>query len=117
VLMREGTSLQPTSVRVILMTGSEYTVEHRNFENRSSTWPIALKIWKRKFAEFRNRSIPARHFRARLFPRPFLGGWVMPLQPPGHDGSLVCAHEINFCVLTCTRTTFHEVNWRRSTLI
>ena len=28
---------QPTSVRVLLMTGSEYMVEHRNFENWSST--------------------------------------------------------------------------------
>ena len=28
------------------MTESKYTVEHRNFENWSSTWPIALKIWK-----------------------------------------------------------------------
>jgi len=27
------------------------------------------------FAEFRNRNIPARHFQARLFPRPFLVGW------------------------------------------
>ena len=35
-VMRERTSLQPTSVRVRLMTGSEYTVEHRNFENWSS---------------------------------------------------------------------------------
>ena len=26
-------AFQPTSVRVLLMTGSEYTVEHRNFEN------------------------------------------------------------------------------------
>ena len=76
VLMREQASLQPTSVRVKLMTGSEYTVEHRKFENWNSTWPIALKIWKRKFAEFRDRGIPARHFRARLFPRPFLAGWV-----------------------------------------
>ena len=64
VLMRE---LQPTSVRVRLMTGSECTVEHRNFENWSSTWPITLEIWKRKFAEFRSRGIPARHFQARLF--------------------------------------------------
>ena len=55
VLMRERTSLQPTSVRVRLITGSEYTVEHRNFENWSSIWPIALKIWKRKFAEFETR--------------------------------------------------------------
>jgi len=37
VLMRERTSLQPTSVRVRLMAGSEYTVEHRNLENWSST--------------------------------------------------------------------------------
>jgi len=36
-----------------------------------------LKIWKRKFAEFRNRGIPAGQLRARLFPRPFLlAGWV-----------------------------------------
>ena len=76
VLMREWTSFQPTSVRVRLMTGSEYTVEHRNFENWSSTCPIALKIWRRKFAEFRDRGIPARHFRIRLFPRLFLVGWV-----------------------------------------
>ena len=76
VLMREWTSLQPISVRVRLMTGSEYTVEHRNFENWSSTWPIMLKIWKRKFVEFRNRHIPARHFRARLFLRPFHMGCV-----------------------------------------
>ena len=37
VLMRERTSPQPTSVRVRLMTGSEYTAEHRNFENWSNT--------------------------------------------------------------------------------
>jgi len=37
VLMRERTSLQPTSVQVRLMTGSEYMVEHRSFENWSST--------------------------------------------------------------------------------
>ena len=75
VLMREGTLLQPTSVRVRLMTGSEYTVEHRNFENWSSAWPIALKIWKEEICWiFRNRGIPARHFRARLFPRPFFTG-------------------------------------------
>ena len=30
-------AFQPTSVRVLLMTGSEYTVEHKNFENWSST--------------------------------------------------------------------------------
>ena len=30
-------AFQPTSVRVLLMTGSEYTVERRNFENWSST--------------------------------------------------------------------------------
>ena len=30
-------AFQPTSVRVVLMTGSEYTVERRNFENWSST--------------------------------------------------------------------------------
>ena len=33
VLMRERTSLQATGIRVLLMTGSEYTVEHRDFEN------------------------------------------------------------------------------------
>ena len=53
---------------------SQPALEHRNFENQSSTWPIAL-IWKRKFAKW-NCGIPARHFRARLFPRPFLTGWV-----------------------------------------
>jgi len=36
VLIRERTSVQPTSVRVRLMTGNKYTVEHRNFENWSS---------------------------------------------------------------------------------
>jgi len=53
VLMRERTSLQPTSVRVRLMTGSQYTVDNRNLENWSSAWPIALNlgIWKRKFAD------------------------------------------------------------------
>jgi len=59
VLMRERTSLQPTSVWVRLMTGSKYMVhvEHRNFEYWSSAWPITLKIWKRKsVAEFRNRA-------------------------------------------------------------
>jgi len=50
LLMRQRTSLQPTSRRVRLMTESEYTVEHRNVENWRRTWPIALKIWKRKFA-------------------------------------------------------------------
>ena len=30
-------AFQPTGVRVLLMTGSEYTVERRNFENWSST--------------------------------------------------------------------------------
>ena len=30
-------AFQPTGIRVLLMTGSEYTVEHRNFENWSST--------------------------------------------------------------------------------
>ena len=39
-------AFQPTSVRVLLMTGSKYTVERRDFENWSSTWPIVLKIWK-----------------------------------------------------------------------
>jgi len=98
VLMRERTSLQPTSVRVRLMTGSEYTVEHRNFENWSSAWPIALKIWKRKFAEFERPGIPARHFRARLFPRPFLAGWVWG---PDYDllASISChKREVN---ITC----------------
>jgi len=32
VLMRERTSVQPISVRVKLMTGSKYTVEHRNLK-------------------------------------------------------------------------------------
>jgi len=41
--MRERTSLQPTSVRVRLLTGSEYTVEHRNFENWSSACVEDLK--------------------------------------------------------------------------
>jgi len=54
-----------------------YGRTYGNFENWSSTWPIMLKIWKRKFAEFRNRGISARHFRARILPRPFLlAGWV-----------------------------------------
>ena len=44
VLMRERMSVQPTSVRVRLMTGNKYTVEHRNFENWSSKGPIVLKI-------------------------------------------------------------------------
>ena len=44
VLMRERTSVQPISVRVQLMTGSKYTVKHRNFENWSSKGPIVLKI-------------------------------------------------------------------------
>jgi len=44
VLMRERTSVQPISVQVGLMTGSKYTVEHRNFENWSSEGPIVLKI-------------------------------------------------------------------------
>ena len=30
-------AFQSTSVRVLLMTGTEYTVERRNFENWSST--------------------------------------------------------------------------------
>ena len=53
-------------------------VEHRNFENWSSTWPIALKIWKRKFANFRDCGIPARHFRQGYSPdpRPFLAGCI-----------------------------------------
>ena len=60
VLMRERMSLQPTSARVRLMTGSEYMVEHRNFEYWNSAWPITLKIWKRKsVADFRNRAFAA----------------------------------------------------------
>ena len=59
VLMKERTSVQPTSVRVRIMTGNKYTVKHRNFENWSCKGPIVLKIWKRKFAELRNRGIPA----------------------------------------------------------
>ena len=72
VLMRERASVQPISIRVWLMTGSKDMVEHRNFENWSNKGPIVLKIWKRKFADFRNCGIPAGQLRARLFPRPFL---------------------------------------------
>ena len=39
VLMRERTSIQPTSIQVRLITGSEYTVEHKNFVN-CSTWSL-----------------------------------------------------------------------------
>ena len=73
---KELTSVQPTIVTFWLMTGSKYTVEHRNFENQSSTWPIAWKIWKKKFVEFRNCGISARYLWPRLFPGPFLAGWV-----------------------------------------
>ena len=41
------------------MTGNKYTVERRNFENWSSTQPIAMKIFKMKLAGFKNRGIPA----------------------------------------------------------
>ena len=73
VMMRGRTSFQPTSIR---MTGSKYTVEHSNFENRSSTWPL----------RWRNCGIAARHFWARVFPRPFVTGWVLgpDYPPPSH---------------------------------
>ena len=32
--MRERTPHQPTSIQVLLVTGSEYTVEHKTFENK-----------------------------------------------------------------------------------
>ena len=51
------------------MTGSEYIVERRKFENWSSTVPEHLKM---KLAGFKNCDIPARYFQAKLFPRPFL---------------------------------------------
>ena len=77
VLMRERMSVQPISIQVRLMTGSKYKVERRNFENWSNKGPIVLKIWKRKFAEFRNCGIPAGQLRERLVPRSFLlAGWV-----------------------------------------
>ena len=72
VLMRERMSVQPISIRVRLMTGSKYMVEHRNFENANSKGPILLKMWKRKFADFRNCGIPVGQLQARLLPRPFL---------------------------------------------
>ena len=56
VLMGKRMPHQPTSVWVLLMTGSEYTVEHRNFENWNSTWPIALKIWKRSWQNLKTVS-------------------------------------------------------------
>ena len=60
---------QPTGVRLVLMTESEYMVERRKFENWSSTIPEDLKM---KLAGFKSCDIPARYFLAKLFPRPFL---------------------------------------------
>ena len=54
------------------MTGSEYMVEHRNFENWSSSMTNRVGDLKMKLAGFKICGIPARHFRARLFPKPFL---------------------------------------------
>ena len=77
VLMRERTSLQPTSVQVRLMTGSKYT---KNVEILKIRVVPDHSRWRSKrgklFAEFRNRGIPARHFWVKLFPRPFLAGGV-----------------------------------------
>ena len=75
VLMREQTSLQHQRSSSF-MTGSEYMVEHRNFENWSSALPITFRSERGSLLNSRDRGIPARHFRARLFPRPFLTGWV-----------------------------------------
>ena len=47
VLMTERTPVQLTRVWVLLMSGSEYMVEHRIFEFEVvHCTPIALKIWK-----------------------------------------------------------------------
>ena len=63
VLMRERSPVQPTSVPVLLMRGSEYMVKHRAFENGIVPDRLmVLKIWKRKFVELRNCGITARHF-------------------------------------------------------
>ena len=59
LLMRERTQHQPTSIRVLLMAGT--------FENWSSTWPKCVEGLKTKF---KYHGIPARDFRARLFPKP-----------------------------------------------
>ena len=46
-------ALQPISVRVLLMTGSEYI--HYNIKNYSSAWPIMLKIWKGNLQDLKKR--------------------------------------------------------------
>jgi len=55
---------------------------------------VADQSWWRsergKLAEFRNRAIPARHFRARLLPRPSLVDWVWgPDCPAGAQTTLL----------------------------
>ena len=65
-------SHQLTSVQAPLMTRSEYTVEHRNFENWRTTLTNCVEDLRKKFAGFIKCGIPSIHFRARLFPRPFL---------------------------------------------
>ena len=78
VLMRGRMSVQPISIQVRLMTGSKYTVEHRNFENWSSKRPIILKIWKRKFAEFRNHRRRNWGGRGGICPPNFTVGGALP---------------------------------------
>ena len=50
------------------MIRSEYKVEHGNFES----WTNCVEDLRMKFSEFKDYRSPARHFQARLFPRPFL---------------------------------------------
>ena len=51
---------QSTSVRVLVMTGSEYTVEH----GKKLEWYLTNSVQdlKTKFSGFQNCGIPIRHF-------------------------------------------------------
>ena len=71
----------------LLMTGSEYREEY------NSTWQIVLKIWKWNLSNNYD-CIPARHFRARVFPR---HGFLV--QPEGSGVQTCLLHTIKVSCL------------------
>jgi len=65
-------------------------IEHRNFEKRSSTWQIVLKIWKRKFAVAFQLDTSEQGY-----PRPFLAGWVWVVSFPRQQDFKYCKISMN----------------------
>ena len=90
------------------MTESEYTVERRNFENWSSTWPIAWKIWKWSLQDLKlwhsSKTLSGKVIPQTL-PRTATRVWGADITPTSHFLN-------RFCTVLCG----HHLEWKLSTL-